>query len=149
MLSRAFSGPRHLLLPLFHADRPARHPRAGGDGGAGYGPLSCREGEIFRKLPYAGGDFGVILAFCGPGLDLPVSAAVPGGVGGSAMKAHGPGNIGYIAVWAALIVLTAVTVAVSYVHLGMMNVVVALLLASAKASPGALFFTHLRRPGTP
>ncbi len=41
-------------------------------------------------------------------------------------------------------VLTAVTVAVSYVHLGMMNVVVALLIASAKASLVALFFMHLR-----
>ncbi len=46
--------------------------------------------------------------------------------------------------WAVLMVLTAVTVAVSYVHLGMMNVVVALLIASAKASLVALFFMHLR-----
>jgi cytochrome c oxidase subunit 4 len=60
------------------------------------------------------------------------------------MKAHGSGNLAYITVWAALIVLTAVTVAVSYVHLGMMNVVVALLIASVKASLVALFFMHLR-----
>ncbi len=46
--------------------------------------------------------------------------------------------------WGVLMVLTAVTVAVSYVHLGMMNVVVALLIASAKASLVALFFMHLR-----
>lgn len=44
----------------------------------------------------------------------------------------------------ALIILTAVTVAVSYVHLGMMNVVVALLVASVKASMVALYFMHLR-----
>jgi len=50
----------------------------------------------------------------------------------------------YLVVWGALVVLTAVTVAVSYVHLGLMNVVVALLIASAKASLVALFFMHLR-----
>ena len=60
------------------------------------------------------------------------------------MKEHDSGIRTYIAVWAALVVLTAVTVAVSYVHLGMMNVVVALLVASVKASLVALFFMHLR-----
>jgi len=60
------------------------------------------------------------------------------------MKEHDSGARTYIVVWAALVVLTAVTVAVSYVHLGMMNVVVALLIASAKASLVALFFMHLR-----
>ena len=60
------------------------------------------------------------------------------------MKEHGPGNVGYIAVWAALIVLTAVTVAGSYVHLGMMNVVVALLIAAVTAALVALFFMPLR-----
>lgn len=60
------------------------------------------------------------------------------------MKEHETGNRRYITVWGVLMVLTAVTVAVSYVHLGMMNVVVALLIASAKASLVALFFMHLR-----
>ena len=40
--------------------------------------------------------------------------------------------------------LTAVTVLVSYVDLGLMNVVVALLIASVKASLVALFFMHLK-----
>ena len=60
------------------------------------------------------------------------------------MKSHDTGNRTYVLVWAALMVLTAVTVAASYVHLGMMNVVVALLIASVKASLVALFFMHLR-----
>ena len=60
------------------------------------------------------------------------------------MKEHGSGIRIYLVVWGALVVLTAVTVAVSYVHLGMMNVVVALLVASVKASLVALFFMHLR-----
>jgi cytochrome c oxidase subunit IV len=60
------------------------------------------------------------------------------------MKEHDSGNRTYIVVWGALIILTALTVAVSYVHLGMMNVVVALLIASVKASLVALFFMHLR-----
>jgi len=60
------------------------------------------------------------------------------------MEEHASGNRTYIVVWGSLIILTAATVAVSYVHLGMMNVVVALLIASAKASLVALFFMHLR-----
>jgi len=60
------------------------------------------------------------------------------------MKEHDSGIRIYVVVWGALVVLTAVTVAVSYVHLGMMNVVVALLVASVKASLVALFFMHLR-----
>ncbi|MDH3238041.1 MAG: cytochrome C oxidase subunit IV family protein [Deltaproteobacteria bacterium] len=60
------------------------------------------------------------------------------------MKEHDSGIRIYLVVWGALVVLTAVTVAVSYMHLGMMNVVVALLVASVKASLVALFFMHLR-----
>jgi len=60
------------------------------------------------------------------------------------MKEHGSGTGTYILVCAALLVLTVITVAVSYVHLGTMNVVVALLIASVKASLVALFFMHLR-----
>jgi len=50
----------------------------------------------------------------------------------------------YIAVFAALLLLTVITVLVSYVNLGLLNVVVALLIASAKASLVALFFMHLK-----
>ena len=50
----------------------------------------------------------------------------------------------YFTVYIALVILTVVTVLVSYVDLGMMNVVVALLIASVKASLVALVFMHLR-----
>ena len=50
----------------------------------------------------------------------------------------------YVAVWAALILLTGITVLVSYVYLGMINVAVALIIASVKASLVALFFMHLK-----
>ena len=50
----------------------------------------------------------------------------------------------YILVWAALLVLTVVTWAVSYVRLGVFNTVVALAIASVKASLVALFFMHLK-----
>ena len=60
------------------------------------------------------------------------------------MKEHDSGIRTYIVVWGALIVLTVVTVSVSYVSLGLMNVVVALLIASVKASLVAPFFMHLR-----
>lgn len=49
----------------------------------------------------------------------------------------------YLGVGAALFVLTAITVAISFIHLGGWNVVVALLIASIKASLVALVFMHL------
>ncbi len=57
---------------------------------------------------------------------------------------HGTGYRIYVAVWSGLIVLTGATVGVSYIDLGILNVVVALLIASAKASLVALFFMHLK-----
>ena len=50
----------------------------------------------------------------------------------------------YILVWVALLLLTFVTWRVSFVPLGLMNVTVAMLIASLKASLVALFFMHLR-----
>lgn len=50
----------------------------------------------------------------------------------------------YIFVWVVLLFLTFVTWRVSFVPLGLMNVTVAMLIASLKASLVALFFMHLR-----
>ena len=50
----------------------------------------------------------------------------------------------YIIVWATLLVLTAVTVAVSFLNLGLWNAGVALIIASLKAALVALYFMHLR-----
>lgn len=50
----------------------------------------------------------------------------------------------YITVFVALLVLTGVTVGVSYVHLGSSgNIIVALVIATLKASLVAGFFMHL------
>ena len=49
----------------------------------------------------------------------------------------------YLGVGGALLFLTVVTVAVSFVDLGGLNVVVALLIASLKGSLVVLFFMHL------
>jgi cytochrome c oxidase subunit 4 len=50
----------------------------------------------------------------------------------------------YFMVWAALMVLTVVTAAVSFVDLGQWSLPVALAIASGKALLVALFFMHLR-----
>lgn len=50
----------------------------------------------------------------------------------------------YLAILAALIALTVVTVAAAGINFGEWNVVIALLIASAKGSLVALFFMHLR-----
>jgi cytochrome c oxidase subunit 4 len=57
---------------------------------------------------------------------------------------HVTGPKTYAAVLGALLVLTIVTVQASYLDFGSMNTVVALLIATAKASLVALFFMHLR-----
>jgi cytochrome c oxidase subunit 4 len=49
----------------------------------------------------------------------------------------------YVATFVALLVLTAITVAVSYVNFGAANIVIALLVATIKASIVALLFMHL------
>jgi cytochrome c oxidase subunit IV len=65
--------------------------------------------------------------------------------------AHIPNIRTLVAVWAALIVLTGTTAAVSYVDVGEWNIVVALLIAVIKASMVAWVFmgvrntTHLTR----
>lgn len=50
----------------------------------------------------------------------------------------------YYAVWGVLLVLTAVTVEVSFLNLGLWNAAVALTIASVKAVLVALYFMHLR-----
>ncbi len=49
-----------------------------------------------------------------------------------------------IGVFASLLVLTVVTVAVAYVDLGSLNLLVAMAVASVKASLVVLFFMHLK-----
>lgn len=58
---------------------------------------------------------------------------------------HGGPKV-YLMVFGALVFLTVVTVGASYIHFGsgMANVVIAMLIASMKASLVALFFMHLR-----
>ncbi len=60
-----------------------------------------------------------------------------------AVHAHIAPTKFYVAVFAALIVLTFITVGASYVDLGAANTVVAVLIATVKASLVAAFFMHL------
>lgn len=50
----------------------------------------------------------------------------------------------YVVVWVVLLLLTAVTVGVSFLNLGLWNAAVALGIASLKAVLVALYFMHLR-----
>jgi cytochrome c oxidase subunit 4 len=62
-------------------------------------------------------------------------------------KAHVPHVLPlriYLGVWAALLVLTVVTVAVSYQHFGSFNIIVAMAVATLKATLVTLFFMHLK-----
>lgn len=57
---------------------------------------------------------------------------------------HITSNKTYIIVWIILMILTAITVYVSYIHFGVFNIVVAMGVASIKASIVALYFMHLK-----
>ena len=50
----------------------------------------------------------------------------------------------YVAIWAALMVCTALTVFAATVELGVFNIVVALVIATIKGTLVVLFFMHLR-----
>jgi len=50
----------------------------------------------------------------------------------------------YIAIWGALIVLTATTVFAASIDLGVFNIVLALVIATVKGTLVVLFFMHLR-----
>ena len=50
----------------------------------------------------------------------------------------------YFIVWVALMILTFITVYVSYFDFGQLNIVVAMVVASIKAGAVALFFMHLK-----
>jgi cytochrome c oxidase subunit 4 len=60
------------------------------------------------------------------------------------MAEHVTSKRTYFAIWAALLVLTYATVAVSRYDLGRLNTVVALTIAVAKALLVVLFFMHVR-----
>ena len=53
-----------------------------------------------------------------------------------------------LTVLVALVALTGATVGASYVDLGALNVWIALLIASAKASLVLLYFMHIRKEGS-
>jgi cytochrome c oxidase subunit 4 len=60
------------------------------------------------------------------------------------VHAHISGLAFYVGIFAALIAFTLLTVAISNVHLGKANLIVAVVIASMKASLVVLFFMHLR-----
>jgi cytochrome c oxidase subunit IV len=61
-----------------------------------------------------------------------------------AVHVHIGSNRSYIGIFAALIFLTIMTVKVSYYDFGSANIIIALLIATMKASLVATFFMHLR-----
>lgn len=69
---------------------------------------------------------------------------VDAGLGGGAAIGHVVPLRVLLGVWAALVMLTVVTIAATRVDLGGLNLWVALAIATAKAALVALYFMHLR-----
>ena len=61
-----------------------------------------------------------------------------------AVHAHISPTKFYIQIFVGLVLLTLLTISVSYVHLGKMNLIVALLISTTKASLVVTFFMHLK-----
>jgi cytochrome c oxidase subunit 4 len=61
-----------------------------------------------------------------------------------AVHAHVSPTILYVAIFAALITLTILTVGQSYVDLGALNIILVIAIASTKAALVATFFMHLK-----
>ena len=61
-----------------------------------------------------------------------------------AVHVHIGSNLSYLGIFAALICLTILTVKVSYYDFGKANILIAMLIATMKASLVAAFFMHLR-----
>ena len=64
------------------------------------------------------------------------------------MSAHVASLKNYLLIFAALMILTAVTITVAFVDVGFLNTVVALGIASVKATLVVLYFMHLRYGGS-
>ncbi|MBI2027963.1 MAG: cytochrome C oxidase subunit IV family protein [Deltaproteobacteria bacterium] len=60
------------------------------------------------------------------------------------MNVHHDHNKTYLAVFGTLLILTAITVAVSYFHFGVFNIFVAMFVATVKGSLVCLYFMHLK-----
>src|SRR6478609_2312386 len=58
-------------------------------------------------------------------------------------KVHAETTLRYVLVWVALLCLTALTFALSYVEMGAASVAVALVIAIGKSTLVVLFFMHL------
>jgi cytochrome c oxidase subunit 4 len=70
---------------------------------------------------------------------------------GNSFETHPSPDVGHVTpvdlllkIWGALVVLTVVTVAVTWVDLGSMNLIVAMGIATVKAALVCLYFMHLR-----
>jgi len=60
------------------------------------------------------------------------------------MSSHVSGKAAYIAIFAALMVFTAITVGVAFINLGVFNFPVAISIAIVKATLVILFFMHVK-----
>src|SRR5262249_4301823 len=138
---------RVVLRDVFHDDWPAcpahdhRHGRAGGPDAAGAArPLHPGELRRYRIN-------GSVLALRGHRLDLPVSAALPGGAAAltrrGIMAQHVVPRRVYYAVFAALILLTLLTIGAASLELGDWHTPVGLVIAVTKATLVLLFFMHI------
>src|SRR4030095_6968308 len=92
-----------------------------------------------------------VLAPRRPRLDLPLPAALPGGLTMSDQgHHHAPDHTPHVqplkvspATWGTLVVLTAITVGASYVNFGPANLIIAIVIATIKAAIVAALFMHL------
>jgi caa(3)-type oxidase subunit IV len=134
--------------------RPARRHRRRPDP---LGHEGRRQGPLPRRLLPARRPRGPVLAPRRPDLDLPLPPAVPGALMSAHAHndGHGHGELQmghhhvsssamFFNVLVVLLILTVVTVGVSRIDFGPANMLIAMLIASVKASLVILFFMHVK-----
>jgi cytochrome c oxidase subunit 4 len=135
-----------ILLSLFFHDRPTRFARDYRDRPPRGHRIPGLARHIYAGILYSGRDRWLVLAFRRLSLDFPFPVVLldraPPALGNK-MSEHIVTKKQYSLVFGMLLVLTLTTTWVSYIDLGKLNVVVALVIAVVKSMLVVLFFMHV------
>jgi len=132
------------FFSLFHDDRPSRYPYPCRHRPAGLDRRPWKSRRVQQLLLHTGRPGWPLLALGRFDLDLSVPVVLPNPMSEDIQNPKKEAAI-YARTLTALLILTAITVGASYINFGSgaVNVVVALTIATIKATLVALFFMHL------
>src|SRR4051794_5710708 len=133
-------------LPVLRDDRHARGAYDRRGRAASMARAGCAERPVYRPVVYADRHDRSVLALRRYCLDFSVSVVIPDRAHARNvdMHEHVTPVKTYVGIFAALLALTLTTVLVSFVELGALNIIVALLIAFTKATLVVFIFMHVK-----